>query len=53
MTKPSIALVAARFESKSGSPTYQSRQVDIQAVLAAGGLPVLLPARSALTSYKS
>ena len=44
MTKPSIALVAARFESKSGSPTYQSRQVDIQAVLAAGGLPVLLPA---------
>lgn len=43
MTKPSIALVAARFDSKTGSPTYQSRQVDIEAVLAAGGLPVLLP----------
>jgi len=36
--------VAARFVSKTGSPTYQSRQVDIEAVLAAGGLPVLLPA---------
>lgn len=44
MIRPSIALVAARFESKTGSPTYQSRKVDIDAVLAAGGLPVLSPA---------
>ena len=44
MTKPKIALVAARFQSKTGSPTYQNRQVDIEAVLLAGGLPVLLPA---------
>ena len=49
MTKPTIALVTARFESKSGSPTYQSRQVDIAAILAAGGVPVLLPAAIPLT----
>ena len=44
MTKPKIALVAARFQSKIGSPIYQNRQVDIEAILMAGGMPVLLPA---------
>lgn len=44
MSSPIIGIPAGRLEGKTGSPTYQSRQVDVKAVLAAGGLPVLLPA---------
>lgn len=49
MRKPTIAIPAAKFESKSGSPTYQSREKDIKAILAAGGIPVLLPTAIPLT----
>ena len=44
MSEMIIGIPAGRFENKNGSPTYQSRQVDVQAILAAGGMPVLLPA---------
>lgn len=44
MNRPIIGIPSGRLEGKSGSPTYQSRQVDVKAILAAGGLPVLLPA---------
>ncbi|MDD2521402.1 MAG: gamma-glutamyl-gamma-aminobutyrate hydrolase family protein [Anaerolineaceae bacterium] len=48
MNKPLIGIPAGRIVGKVCSPTYQSRQVDIQAILAAGGLPFLLPAAIAL-----
>jgi putative glutamine amidotransferase len=44
MSRPIIGIPAGRLEGKTGSATYQSRQVDVKAVLAAGGVPVLLPA---------
>lgn len=48
MSSPIIGIPAGRIEGKTGSPTYQSREVDIKAILAAGGLPVLLPAAISL-----
>ncbi len=43
MSRPIIGIPAGRIEGKTGSPTYQNREVDVKAILAAGGLPVLLP----------
>lgn len=44
MNKPIIGIPAEWVDDKAGSATYQSRQKDIQAIISAGGIPLLLPA---------
>lgn len=43
MTKPLIALPAAHLTHKGRVPDYEINEMYVKAVLAAGGLPVLLP----------
>lgn len=44
MKKPMIAIPAGSLKGEAGSPYYHTRQVDVNAILSAGGLSVLLPA---------